>query len=216
MLGIDGSEFANATGEHPDLGGPVILALSSINTVSVTDLTRGLSPISVLVKPVSHSALLKAVSGAMRTVRAERRVSAPFNHQNPGKRAHILVGEDNVTSQTVAVSILEKEGYEVTVARSGAEAVEVWDRGGVDLILMDVQMPGMNGLEATRLIRLKEAASGRRTTILALTAHAMAGDREHCLEVGMDDYISKPLQVHALRKIVRRWLGAGKENPSTA
>jgi len=219
MLGIDGSALAREVGEHPELGSPLIMVLSSINTVSVTDLTRDFDRTSYLVKPISHSTLLKAVSGAMHTVRDERKSLAPVNAQNAqtqGKPARILVVEDNVTSQAVAVSILAKQGYEVTVAGSGTEAVAAWDRGGLDMILMDVGMPGMSGLEATRAIRLSEVESGKHITILALTAHAATGDRERCLEAGMDDYVSKPLQVRSLRKTVGQWLNRGNppsENP---
>ena len=206
MLGIDGSALAREVGEHPEVGSPLIMVLSSINTVSVTDLTRDFGRTSYLVKPISHSTLLKAVSGAMHTVRDERRAFVPNNARTPGKPARILVAEDNVTSQTVAVSILVKEGYEVLVARNGNEAVAAYDRGGLDMILMDVEMPGLSGLDATRAIRLSEAESGKHITILALTAHATTGDRERCLEAGMDDYVSKPLQVRGLRKIVAQWL----------
>jgi signal transduction histidine kinase/DNA-binding response OmpR family regulator len=206
MLGMDGSALAREVGEHPEVGSPLIMVLSSINTVSVTDLTRDFGRASYLVKPISHSTLLKAVSGAMHTVRDERKAFAPNNTRTPGKRARILVAEDNVTSQTVAVSVLVKEGYEVIVARNGTEAIDAHDRGDLDMILMDVEMPGMSGLEATRAIRLSEAESGRHVTILALTAHATTGDRERCLEAGMDDYVSKPLQVRSLRKTVAQWL----------
>jgi len=218
MPGIDESALAREVGEHPELGSPLIMVLSSINTVSVTDLTRDFSRTSYLVKPISHSTLLKAVSGAMHTVRGERNEFVPVNVRTPGNPARILVAEDNVTSQTVAVSILVKEGYEVIVARTGIEAVDVWDRGEFDMILMDVEMPGMSGLEATRAIRLREADSGKHVTILALTAHATTGDRERCLEAGMDDYVSKPLQVRGLRKTVAQWLNYASlppENPQT-
>ena len=219
MLGVDGSALEKEVRARPELGSPVIMVLSSINTVSVTDLTREIDAASYLVKPVSHSTLLKAVSGAMHTVRGERTALVPVNAQTPAKPGRILIAEDNVTSQTVAVSILVKEGYEVTVAKNGAQAVEAYERGGLDMILMDVQMPDMSGLDATRLIRIREAGSGRHIPILACTAHAMAGDRERCLEAGMDDYLSKPFEVRVLRRTVDRWLNRHgnplRDNPKT-
>jgi two-component system sensor histidine kinase/response regulator len=211
MLGVDGGALTREGGEHPEVGSPMIMVLSSINTVSVTDLTRDFGSTSYLVKPISQSTLLKAVSGAMHTVRGERKAVASINARIPGKPARILVAEDNVTSQAVAVSILAKEGHEVILATNGTEAVDAYDRGGLDMILMDLQMPGMSGLEATRAIRLREADSGKHITILALTAHATTADRERCLEAGMDDYVSKPLHVRSLRRTVSQWLKP--ENP---
>jgi CheY-like chemotaxis protein/signal transduction histidine kinase len=216
MLGVDGGALTREVGEHPEVGSPMIMVLSSINTVSVTDLTRDFGSTSYLVKPISHSTLLKAVSGAMHTVRGERKSVTSIISRIPGKPARILVAEDNVTSQAVAVSILAKEGYEVTIARNGTEAVNAYDRGGLDMILMDLQMPGMSGLEATHAIRLREAGSGKHITILALTAHATVADRERCLEAGMDDYVTKPLHVRSLRQTVGQWLShrsPPRENP---
>jgi signal transduction histidine kinase/DNA-binding response OmpR family regulator len=218
MLGVDGSALAREVGEHPEVGSPLIMVMSPIDTVSVTDLTRDFDRTSYLVKPISHSTLLKAVSGAMHTVRSERKSFAPIQAQTPGKPARILVVEDNVTSQTVAVSVLLKEGYDVTIANNGAEALDLYDQGGLDMILMDLQMPGMSGLEATRAIRLREAGSGKHITILALTAHSAKGDRERCLAAGLDDYVSKPFHVRGLRQTVGQWLNPGNptpENPQT-
>ena len=214
MLGIDGSQLAKEVREHSKLGIPVITVLSSMTAVSVTDLTREIRPSSYLVKPVSHSMLLKAVSDSMHTVRDQRNEITSVGLEVTGKKAHILVAEDNTLNQAVAVSILTKEGYEVTVVENGTQAVEAYDRGGFDLILMDVGMPGMSGLDASRVIRHKEVESGGHVVILALTAHALTGDREQCLEAGMDDYVSKPIQVAVLRKTVRWWLSC-RSNPST-
>jgi CheY-like chemotaxis protein len=105
-----------------------------------------------------------------------------------------LVAEDNLVNRAVATGILEKQGHMLVHAATGREAVEAFSGGSFDLILMDVQMPEMDGLEATRCIRELEKRTGRHTAIVAMTAHAMAGDRDRCLAAGMDDYISKPLQ----------------------
>jgi signal transduction histidine kinase/ActR/RegA family two-component response regulator len=121
----------------------------------------------------------------------------------PGLR--ILVAEDNPINQKVIARMLETEGHRVTVAADGRQALEFIEREPFDLILMDVQMPGMSGLEAARRIRERERATGGRIPIIALTASAMKGDRERCLEAGMDDYLSKPVRPAALQEIIARY-----------
>jgi PAS domain S-box-containing protein len=118
----------------------------------------------------------------------------------------VLLAEDNAVNRKLATKLLEKEGYQVLVATNGREALEVIDREPVDLVLMDVQMPDVDGLEATAIIRDREktSTSTRRLPVIALTAHAMKGDRERCLAAGMDDYLSKPIQTEELRRIVRK------------
>jgi CheY-like chemotaxis protein len=106
----------------------------------------------------------------------------------------ILVAEDNPINQVVAVRLLEKHGHTVVVAATGREAVAAVQGGGFDLVLMDVQMPEMDGFEATAAIRAAEPRADRRLPILALTALAMSGDRERCLAAGMDGYLTKPIQ----------------------
>jgi two-component system, sensor histidine kinase and response regulator len=117
----------------------------------------------------------------------------------------LLLAEDNPVNQRLAQAVLEKMGHRVVLARNGREACAAWRDGSFDVILMDVQMPEVDGVEATQLIRAAEAAGGRRRTpILAVTANAMAGDRERLLAAGMDDYISKPYKVETLREAVSR------------
>jgi two-component system CheB/CheR fusion protein len=111
---------------------------------------------------------------------------------------HILVAEDNKVNQTLAKLLLEKQGHTVVVASDGQQALQAFERERFDVILMDVQMPGMDGLEATAAIR----AARSKIPIIAMTAHAMAGDRERCLAAGMDDYISKPIHVEDLLTLI--------------
>jgi two-component system sensor histidine kinase/response regulator len=111
----------------------------------------------------------------------------------PHLRRKVLLAEDNVVNQRVAIGMLSKRGHDVTVVSTGKEALERLDHDQFDVILMDVQMPEMGGLEATGIIRQREAGTGRHVWIVAMTAHTMQGDRDECLAAGMDTYISKPV-----------------------
>ena len=110
----------------------------------------------------------------------------------------MLLAEDNVINQTIAVRVLEKRGCVVTVAENGQAALNACATQRFDLILMDIQMPGMDGLEATAAIRKKEISTGAHMPIIAMTAHALTGDRERCLAAGMDGYVSKPIRTAEL------------------
>jgi CheY-like chemotaxis protein len=123
---------------------------------------------------------------------------APQAMQGHGDKLRVLLAEDNPVNQTLAVRLIEKGGHTVTVASDGHEALVALENGDFDVLLMDVQMPRLDGLEATALIRKKEEGTGRHLPIIALTAHAMQGDRERCLAAGMDDYLSKPVQAREL------------------
>jgi PAS domain S-box-containing protein len=125
------------------------------------------------------------------------------------RRFKILLAEDNVVNQKVAVRFLEKRGHSVVLAGSGKKALEAWRKQTFDIILMDVQMPEMDGFEATARIREHEKSSRKHIPIIALTAHAMVGDRERCLAAGMDDYVSKPIKVDHLFAAIERLLPAG-------
>ena len=123
---------------------------------------------------------------------------------------NVLLAEDNVTNQKLAVAILRKHGHRVTIAGDGKQALEFYAREKFDLILMDMQMPEMDGIEATIAIRLLEQSTGTRIPIVAVTANAMLGDRERCLNAGMDDYVSKPLRAEGLVTTIQRVIALSK------
>jgi CheY-like chemotaxis protein len=129
----------------------------------------------------------------------------------------VLVVDDNVVNQKVARVLLERMGCRTESVGDGREAVGRAAGGEFDLVFMDVQMPGMDGYEATAAIRAREAETGRHVPIVAMTAHAMRGDREKCLAAGMDDYVTKPIEVRALAAAVSRWSSArtGSGAPGT-
>ena len=126
----------------------------------------------------------------------------PFAAAPATRPLHILLAEDNPVNQILVVRRLEQRGHTVVVADTGREAVRVWRQEPFDVVLMDVQMPEMSGFEATTLIRAHEQGTGRHTPIIALTAHAMKGDRERCLEAGMDAYLGKPIRMEELFQII--------------
>jgi two-component system sensor histidine kinase/response regulator len=126
------------------------------------------------------------------------------------------VAEDNVVNQRVAFGLLSKRGHTVTVVSNGCEALAALERDTFELVLMDVQMPEMGGLEATAAIRRREEATGAHVRIVAMTAHVMTGDREMCVAAGMDDYISKPVNVTDLDGVLARWDATRASRPADA
>jgi CheY-like chemotaxis protein len=137
--------------------------------------------------------------------------AAPVEPWTPPDQFHqgtILLAEDNYINQMVTVRILEGQGHSVVVGANGRLALEILERQPVDLVLMDIQMPEMDGFQATRAIREREAATGAHLPIIALTAHAMHGYRQKCLDAGMDDYLSKPIRGEDLLEVVNRTLTA--------
>ena len=121
----------------------------------------------------------------------------------PSTRLRVLLVEDNVVNQMVAEALLVRRGFDVVLAGNGREGVEAFRRHRFDLVLMDIQMPEMDGFEALAAIRALEQATGRRTPVVALTAHALKEDRDRCLAAGMDDYLSKPIESARLFEIIR-------------
>jgi two-component system sensor histidine kinase/response regulator len=173
-----------------------------------------------LTKPVRQSELYDAIATVMGTSEAagEKGASLVTRHtlreMNTGHRPHLLLAEDNPVNQKVAARMLERLGYRVDVAQNGLEALEALSRNRYAAVLMDVQMPGMDGHEATAEIRRREreaapAGGGPGTPIIAMTANAMQGDREKALATGMDDYLPKPVRQEDLDEVLGRWVSRG-------
>jgi two-component system sensor histidine kinase/response regulator len=175
----------------------IVMMLGASGLRADAEQCRQLEIRQYIVKPVSEADLATALHRALNGFGAEPVSDAP---EPPPKVSAltILLAEDNAVNQKLATRLLEKMGHRVTLAQNGAEAVRAHAEGQFDMILMDVQMPEMNGFEATARIRERETTTGEHVPIVALTAHAIQGDRERCLAAGMDDYLSKPLNATAL------------------
>jgi len=199
---------------RPSMSGIKIILLSSSLNLAESSRAAALGVSRSLTKPVKQKYLLDLIldefgedAGATgrRTVLAKAEGSAHGAPTAPGAYTprHILLVEDNPINQEVCVKRLSKMGHKVTVANNGAEAVEAYRKGEFDLVLMDVQMPVMDGFEATQRIRDIERTRDRYTPIIAMTARAMKGDEEHCLRVGMDGYMAKPFRTVKLAEILQ-------------
>ncbi|HWH33722.1 MAG TPA: response regulator, partial [Acidimicrobiales bacterium] len=160
-----------------------------------------------LAKPVRQSALYDAIADSASPSPAPLSLPAAATAGPPARRGRVLVVEDNLANQKVARLLLESLGYDAEVADGGAWAIEALARTRFDAVLMDCQMPAMDGYQATAEIRRREG-NGRRTPIIAMTAAAMRGDREQCLTSGMDDYVSKPVDPAQLEQVLAHWVGA--------
>jgi CheY-like chemotaxis protein len=214
MPGMDGVAVARAIQQDPTLQGIRLVMLSSWEGLSVAT-RKELGMTVVLTKPVKQSKLLDVLMGLLRKAEEAVEPAEPAIPEagRPTIQRHILLAEDNVDNQNLVRRILERAGYWVVIAENGAAAVNAVRQARYDLILMDVQMPGMDGFEATRAIRAweREHTVGR-APIIAMTAHAFAGYREQCLAQGMDDYLAKPLRKEVLLETVGRYL-ADDETP---
>jgi PAS domain S-box-containing protein len=201
MPDVDGFTLANRIAGNAQLSDAKVIMLTSggatVRPAHARATVASRSIVSQLTKPVKQSDLLDAILTAFGGPHADRRPSGrrTFRPRRAlGRRLSVLVAEDNPTNQKLVVVLLEQHGHRVTTAANGREAVAKASEGTFDVILMDVQMPELDGFEATAAIRRREDATGVHTPIVAMTAHAMAGDRERCLAAGMDGYVSKPLR----------------------
>jgi two-component system, sensor histidine kinase and response regulator len=213
MPQTDGFMLAAEIRRRPELAGLKIVMLTSADQRRGAARCRELGVAAYLTKPIKKSELLAAICalyGDAAPRAADARAAEPSALAPPGRAPalRVLLAEDNLVNQKLAVRLLERQGHRVTVVPNGREAVEIiaaaeaGEREAFDVVLMDVQMPEMDGLEATRAIRLRERSTGRRLPIVALTAHAMKGDEEKCLAAGMDAYLAKPIRAEELYTVI--------------
>jgi CheY-like chemotaxis protein/HPt (histidine-containing phosphotransfer) domain-containing protein len=162
-----------------------------------------------LTKPIDQRDLLNAFRRALAGQQAGRPAlpASMLPIDLPERRLHVLLAEDNPVNQRLAASLIQRRGHKVTIVGNGRDAVDAVARQRFDVVLMDVQMPEMGGFEATGIIRARERESGGHMPIIAITAHVMKGDRERCLEAGMDDYITKPFDSRNLCRVLEEAAG---------
>jgi two-component system sensor histidine kinase/response regulator len=221
MPGCDGATLGKTIlGEHALRGARLVL-LTSSGQRGDGRLFSELGFAGYLLKPVTHRDLTDCLSMVLGTQAAGWRTSTQpivtrhaLRSQRMRETQHILLAEDNPVNQKVACRILEKLGYRVDVAADGQAAFTAWQSGRYHLILMDCQMPVMDGYETTRKIREQEAG-GKHIPIIALTAHAMKGADNECRAAGMDDYLSKPIDREQLQQALNRWLNDSGDAPGT-
>ena len=205
MPGMDGFEVAAAVARRPELSGATVMMLSSSGEYGEQARCAELGISAYLTKPVYAGDLLAAIEraigakpSAVAALSSATTTVGALAMRADGRRARVLLVEDNVVNQRVAAGLLTRRGHHVTVAADGREALAQLDQQTFDTVLMDLQMPVMGGVDATVAIRQREQATGGHVRIVAMTAHAMSGDRDRCLAAGMDGYLSKPIDPHKL------------------
>lgn len=222
MPGMEGVQLARQIKDDPALSPTHLVLLTSVAWRGEGSEARQAGMEAYLTKPVKQSDLYDCLATVMvsPTQAAQEQKTLLTRHAlheaKARHRAHLLVAEDNVINQKVATKMLENLGYRVDVAANGLEAVEALSRIPYAAVLMDCQMPQMDGYEATREIRRHEEGSARHTPIIAMTANAMPGDREAALEAGMDDYVSKPVKPENLGATIERWTSRRNNGPTPA
>jgi two-component system sensor histidine kinase/response regulator len=207
MPDVDGFGLVAQLRGQPSLSQTVIMMLTSGERAGDPARYRESGIDSALTKPVAREDLRQAILAARGRKRETVQPGATLKPFAPvaATRLRVLLTEDNPVNQRLAMRIMEKAGHHVELAGTGIQALAALDRSEFDVVLMDVQMPEMDGIEATEEIRRREKGAGRHIPIIAMTAHAMTGDRERCLEHGMDDYISKPIRANILLELLEKY-----------
>jgi signal transduction histidine kinase/CheY-like chemotaxis protein len=208
MPEMDGFTLAEHIQKDLQMASATIMMLTSAGHLGDAARCRELGISAYLVKPIRQGELLDAICQLLDKTAQKQPAPLVTRHtlREDNNRICILLAEDNAVNQTLAVRILEKRGYAVTVAPDGQAAVDAHRSGRFDLILMDIQMPGMDGFEATAAIREREKLTGHHIPIVAMTAHALVGDQEKCLASGMDGYVSKPIRTSELFAAIEKIL----------
>ena len=207
MPEVDGFTLIEQVRRDPSLSDMVIIILTSGDRPEDAARADSLGVSQRLMKPIKQSELFDAIILALGIASPEPEALDIPVEPSTTRPLDILLAEDSLVNQRLAVGLLERFGHRLTIANNGQEACDLLERKPFDLILMDVQMPELDGIEATRRIRAREAETGGHIPIIAMTAHAMKGDRERCLESGMDEYVSKPVRQRQLLAAMRALLG---------
>jgi two-component system sensor histidine kinase/response regulator len=218
MPGMDGFSFVERVRQEPKLSTAKIMMLTSSGQRGDAARCEELGISAYTMKPVRQSELLEVISRILDS--REQESPQPLitryslaSAQKAGPSLHILVAEDNAVNQKLVARLLEKRGHNVKIVANGREALGALDQGTYDLILMDLQMPEMDGFEATDELRKREKLSGLHTPVIALTTHAMKGDRERCLNAGMDGYLSKPILAKELDDLLEVYIKQRRVGP---
>jgi CheY-like chemotaxis protein len=211
MPKMDGFDFIERIRRKPEISTAMIMLLTSAGCRGDARRCEELGVSAYLMKPVRQSELREAIArvlGAQQETGAIPLITryALADARDPDAYLSVLLAEDNAVNQRLAARLLEKRGHRVTVTANGREAVEAIQKGAYDLVFMDVQMPEMDGFEATAAIREIEKRNGAHLPVIALTAHAMKGDKERCLAAGMDGYLSKPIRPPELDQILEMYV----------
>jgi|GEM_PF-1880271 len=204
----NGEMLAKRIKSQPALEPTFLILLTSVGTRGDAARAKAAGFAAYLHKPVKQSQLLEAITavlGREKPTDAEQPLITRHWLEEAKRGGSILVAEDNQVNQAVAEAVLSRAGYSVVCVKDGREALEVLAARHFDLVLMDVQMPELDGIEATREIR-RLAGPKSKIPIIAMTAHALSGDREKCLKAGMNDYVSKPIEPLELKEVVERWM----------
>jgi PAS domain S-box-containing protein len=210
MPGMDGLELAQRIKGNPAFAATRLVLLTSLNQDDEARAAREVGIVAWLTKPARKRRLYETLVRVLSEEQAERGSLPGASTALPARLGHhILVVEDSPINQQVARGILETLGHQVDLARNGIEALQAIKGTNYDAVLMDCQMPEMDGFQATAEIRRLEQLTGRRVPILAMTANAMQGDRERCLQAGMDDYLPKPVHIAEVSAALRRWVVPG-------
>jgi PAS domain S-box-containing protein len=214
----DGFEVATRIKRDPNLRGTAVILLTSAGFGEDAGRAKAVGAVAALTKPVKQSELWDAIANALhvRTRRPAGASAATQRRRTAQQKLRILVAEDNPVNQDLAMHLLQRRGHSVILAENGRQAISAVERHKFDLVLMDVQMPEMGGLEATQAIREKEKTTGAHLPIIAMTAHAMQGDRQKCLDAGMDGYLSKPLDPKTFLRTVEESVTATVSDATTA
>jgi PAS domain S-box-containing protein len=211
MPGMDGFQFVECLRKRPELSTATIMMLTSAGHRGDAERCKALGISAYLLKPIRQSELREAIArvlGAKEQQGAIPLVTRYSLHdaRDPETVLSVLLVEDNPVNQRLATRMLEKRGHRVVLAGNGREALEALEKGSFDLAFMDVQMPEMDGFQATAAIREKEIGTGTHLPVVALTAHAIKGDRERCLAAGMDGYLTKPIRPRELDDVLESYL----------